>query len=233
MKVDLVLHREGESKTVTYDYVPREEGERPMALDVLLQAQDTEIPDLSHRYGCRNRACGLCTIDINGRPRIGCRARVREGDTISAQGTLPVVRDMVVRRDGIARQMRGRLPDMVRGNDLDVAAPEDYHELTSCIESYACLDNCPMHARNFDTAADGGGDQRDDKDAYRWGNPFSLLKLQRIRLDPVATPQQKDAALDAARDLGLDVCRDCPGCKCGIGIDLKRKVVGALLEADS
>ena len=228
MKVTLVLHREGVAKPFEYDYVPREDGERPMALDVLLQVQDTEVRDLAHRYGCRNRACGLCTIDINGRPRVGCRARVREGDTLSAQSTLPVVRDLVVRRDGIARQMRGRLPDKVLGNDLDVAAPDDYHELTSCIECYACLDGCPMHARNFEN----GTDQRDERDAYRWGNPFSLLKLQRVRLDPVATAQQKEAALDAARDLGLDACRDCPGCKCGIGIDLKHKVVSALLEAD-
>lgn len=148
MKVKLILNRDGVAETIAFEYVPREDGERPMALDVLLQAQDTEIRDLSHRYGCRNRTCGLCTIDINGRPRVGCRSRVREGDTLSAQATLPVLRDMVVRRDGIARQMRGRLPDMVRGNDLDVPAPDDYHELTACIECYACLDGCPMHAGN-------------------------------------------------------------------------------------
>ena len=227
VKVKLILNRDGVAETIAFEYVPREDGERPMALDVLLQAQDTEIRDLSHRYGCRNRTCGLCTIDINGRPRVGCRSRVREGDTLSAQATLPVLRDMVVRRDGIARQMRGRLPDMVRGNDLDVPAPDDYHELTACIECYACLDGCPMHAGNFID----GADQRDEHDAYRWGNPFSLLKLQRIRLDPVATAQQKDDALEVARDLGLDACRDCPGCKCGVGIDLKHKVVGALLDA--
>ncbi|MDP6352139.1 MAG: 2Fe-2S iron-sulfur cluster-binding protein [Alphaproteobacteria bacterium] len=227
MKVELLLHRNGVDQPVQYEYRPREEGERPMVLDILLQARQSDIPDLSFRYGCRNRACGLCTVDINGRPRIGCRARVRDGDRISAVAILPVLRDLVSRRDGIARQLRGHLPNGVHGNDLNLQAPADYHALTACVECYACLHDCPMHARNFDY----GDDSRDDADAYRWGNPFSLLKLQRIRLDPVATVAEKEIALDRAVGLGLSVCRDCPGCKCGIGIDLKRKVVAPLLEA--
>ena len=227
MKVEFLTVRDGAEETVVFDYRPRTEGERPMALDVMLQAQATALPDLSFRYGCRNRTCGICTIDVNGRPRIACRARVREGDVLSAPGTLPVLRDMVSRRDGVARQLRGRIPNGVRGNDLDVAAPDDYHALTACIECYACLDKCPMHARNFDD----GGERRDETGAYRWGNPFSLLKLRRVQLDPAASPDDKVQALDAAVDIGLDVCRECPGCKCGVGIDLKRKVIKPLLEA--
>ena len=229
MKVELVTVREGKSNSVMYEYLPREEGEKPMALDVLLQAQATKIPDLSFRYGCRNRTCGICTVDINGKPRIACRARVRDGDQVSAVSTLPVVRDMVAKRDGVARQLRGKLPTSLRGNDLNVEAPEDYHALTACIECYACLDHCPMHERNL--TADG--DERDENGSYRWGSPFSFLKMQRIRLDPVASESDKEEALSAAQYLGLEICRDCPGCKCGVGIDLKRKVVKPLLEAIS
>ena len=227
MKVALVTVRGGVEDKVVFDYRPRVEGERPMALDVLLQARATTLPDLAFRYGCRNRTCGVCTIDINGRPRIACRARVREGDVLSAPGALPAVRDMVSRRDGVARQLRGRLSVTARGNDLDVAAPGDYHALTACIECYACLDGCPMHARNFE----GGAERRDAAGAYRWGNPFSLLKLRLRQLDPAAAPEDREQAGSAAVDLGLDVCRACPGCKCGVGIDLKRKVVAPLLES--
>ncbi len=227
MRVSLLTVRDGAAEAVAFDYEPREEGERPMALDVLLQAQAATMPDLAFRYGCRNRTCGVCTIDINGRPRIACRARVREGDVLSAPGALPVVRDLIARRDGVARQLRGHLPNGVRGNDLNVAAPDDYHALTACIECYACLDKCPMHARNFDT---DGNEHRDEGGAYRWGNPFSLLKLQRIRLDPAAAEGEREQAVDTAMALGLEVCRTCPGCKCGVGIDLKRKVIRPLLD---
>ncbi len=225
MKVDIVLNRDGEESVLNYDYQRRHPDEKPMVLDLLLQAQATSVPDLAFRYGCRARNCGVCTVDINGRPRLACRARVREGDRLSPVATLPVLADLVVRRDGVARQMRGRLTDGLHGNDLNLEAPDDYHALTACIECYACLDNCPMHARNF---ADGNPDPAD---GYRWGNPFSLLKLQMIHLDPVAAEFEREKALDNAVDLGLDTCRDCPGCKCGIGIDLKRKVVKTLLNA--
>ena len=235
MKVEIVTHRDGEEAVVDYHYEPRVEGERPMALDVLLQAQATKIPDLAFRYGCRARNCGVCTIDINDRPRIACRARVREGDRLSPVATLPVLSDLVVRRDGIARQMRGRLSTGPQGNDLNVEAPETYHDLTACIECYACLDNCPMHARNFGGHLPGhmpeGTEAPDPAEGYRWGNPFSLLKLQRIRIDPLTTEAGREGALIHALDLGLDACVDCPGCKCGVGIDLKGQVVGELLKA--
>ena len=235
MKVEIVTFRDGTERVVAFDYRPRHEGERPMALDVLLQAQSTILPELAFRYGCRARNCGVCTIDVNGRPRIACRARVREGDRIAPLATLPVLSDLVVRRDGIARQLRGRLTAGPRGNDLNVEAPADYHALTACIECYACLHGCPMHARNF-----GGGlpgEMADDAGApdpmqgYPWGNPFSLLKLQRLRLDPLTREPGRAAALEQAIALGLDACVDCAGCKCGVGIDLKGKVVGELLAA--
>ncbi len=235
MKVEIVTHRDGEATVVDYDYQPRVEGERPMVLDVLLQAQATEMPDLAFRYGCRARNCGVCTVDINDKPRIACRARAREGDRISPVATLPVLSDLVVRRDGIARQMRGRLSGGAQGNDLNVEAPEAYHDLTACIECYACLDNCPMHARNFAGGLPAdmpeGHELPDPGEGYRWGNPFSLLKLQRIRIDPMTTDAGREAALDHAMDLGLDACVGCPGCKCGVGIDLKGQVVGELLAA--
>tara|TARA_A100000164_G_C21494513_1_gene579527 strand:- start:330 stop:617 length:288 start_codon:yes stop_codon:yes gene_type:complete len=90
-----------------------------------------------------------------------------------------------------------------------------------------------MHSRNFEGKLPG-----DVKDAlpnasegYMHGNPFSLLKLERLRNDPLTSEQGKNIAIEKAIDLGLDACLDCPGCKCGVGIDLKNKVIKPLLEA--
>lgn len=223
MKVEIVTVRDGVQAIVEFDYQKREENERPMVLDVLLQAQASTIPDLAFRYGCRARNCGVCTVDINDKPRIACRARAREGDKISAVASLPVVGDLVARRDGVARQLRGKLPQVVARNEMNVEAPQDYHDLTACIESYACLSKCPMHQRN------AGEEQSDPDSGNRWGNPFSLLKLQRVRLDPLSSEADREYALNQAVNLGLDACVDCAGCKCGVGIDLTRKVVQPLL----
>ncbi|MBM85262.1 MAG: hypothetical protein CMM47_04490 [Rhodospirillaceae bacterium] len=139
MKVEIETCRDGEIAIVEYDYARRDPKEKPMILDVLLQAQASAIPDLAFRYGCRARNCGVCTVDLNGQPRVACRARAREGDRISPLNTLPVLADLVVRRDGVARQMRNRLVRSAPGNDLNKEPPEDYNELTACIECYACL----------------------------------------------------------------------------------------------
>jgi succinate dehydrogenase / fumarate reductase, iron-sulfur subunit len=234
MKVEIVTRRGGEDATVEFDYALRHEDEKPMVLDVLLQAQATTMPELAFRYGCRARNCGVCTVDINDRPRVACRAIARDGDRISPMATLPALSDLVVRRDGVARQMRGRLASIGQGNDLNVEAPDDYHALTACIECYACLHNCPMHARNFDGGLPGDmadGTAPDPATGYRWGNPFSLLKLQRIRIDPLTSDAGRQAALDNAIDLGLDACVGCKGCKCGVGIDLMGKVVRDIVAA--
>ena len=91
MKLEIVTHRGGRGNVVTFDYTRRTPDERPMVLDILLQAQETTLPDLSFRFGCRARNCGVCTIEINGKPRIACRARAREGDLISAMSTLSLI----------------------------------------------------------------------------------------------------------------------------------------------
>ena len=97
LNVNIVTVRDGKETIVAYTYNKREEKEKPMALDVLMQAQSEVIPDLAFRYGCRARNCGVCTIDINDRPRVACRARVKDGDKLSAIATLPVLSDLVVR----------------------------------------------------------------------------------------------------------------------------------------
>ncbi len=229
MKVEIETHRDGESAIVEYRYERREPNEKPMILDVLLQAQATTMPDLAFRYGCRARNCGVCTVDLNGKPRVACRARIREGDRISPVNTLPVLADLVVGRDGVARQLRGRLTGAAPANDFNQDPPEDYHELTACIECYACLQDCPMHARNLTADAEPGAPDG-DTNGYRYGSPFSLLKLQLQRLDPLNTEAGREQALAHARDLGLDTCKECAGCKCGVGIDLMGKVVRPMLK---
>ena len=227
MNVRIVTYRNGKRGIVNYEYNMQSENEKPMALDVLVQAQDTTIPDLAFRYGCRARNCGVCTIDINNKPRVACRARVRDGDMLSPISTLPVLSDLVVRRDGISRQLRG-LDNNSKKNELNVEAPDSYHDLTACIECYACLHNCPMHEKNI---KNNHKKELIEKEFYEYGNPFSLLKLQRLRLDPLTTEPGKEQALESAINLGLDTCIECPGCKCGVGINLKGLVIKPLLEA--
>ena len=222
LKVRILLFRKKNSYEVEYIYKKKTPNERPMVLDVLLQAQENSIDDLSFRYGCRARNCGVCTVEINGKPRLACRARVKENDLISHLSTLPVVKDLIVKRDNISRQLVG-FNNLANKNNLNIEADKSYHNLTACIECYACLHNCPLHKKN-DTKDILTGEK------FEYGNPFSLLKLQRKYIDPLTPESEKKILLDKAIDLGLEVCKTCPGCKCGVGINLVEEVINPLLK---
>ena len=161
---------------------------------------------------------------INNLPRIACRSVVRNGDVLKAMNTLPVLSDLVVKRDNISRQLRGKLKTNTTKNDLNVEAPKEYHELTACIECYACLEKCPMHEKNSHDL------KPNYEKEYKWGNPFTLLKLQTVILDPLTSKDDVKCSINSAIDFGLETCLDCPGCKCGVGIDLKGKVIKPLVE---
>jgi len=224
--VKLQLYRNNNKEIIEYKYKKRSADERPMVLDVMLQAQETELDDLAFRYGCRARNCGVCTVDINGKPRLACRARVKEGDTLSPMATLPVVKDFVVKRDGIARQMKG-YNNISLKNDLNIEADSSYHNLTACIECYACLDGCPLHKKN-------DLEVKDSNNVYSFGNPFSFLKLQRLYIDPLTPEEEKRRIIEKAKSLGLETYRreykDLK-IKCGVGINLKDEVIRPLLDA--
>ena len=225
LKVRIKLFRDKKSFEVEYIYKKKSLDERPMVLDVLLQAQEEKIDDLSFRYGCRARNCGVCTVDINGKPRLACRARVKDDDLISPISTLPVIKDLIVKRDGIPRQMIGynKIPFK---NNLNVEAERSYHNLTACIECYACLDGCPLHKKN--------NLEIKNNNAYSYGNPFSFLKLQRLYIDPLTPEEEKKGIIEKAKSLGLETYKKeykNLKIKCGVGINLKHEVIKPLLDA--
>ena len=226
LNIKFKLKRNKEFRLIEYKYKKRSIDERPMALDVLLQAQEQKYDELAFRYGCRARNCGVCTIDVNDRPKLACRARVKEGDVLSAISTLPVIKDLVVKRDAITRQMKG-YNNISHKNDLNEDAHQSYHNLTACIECYACLDGCPMHAKNNIVDIQNNV-------AYKYGNPYSFLKIQRLLIDPFTAESEKDRLIDKAKSLGLDIYRreyKNLKIKCGVGINLKGEVIKPLLDA--
>ena len=57
LDIKIVTHKDGKDKVVEFQYRKSSINEKTMALDVLLQAQDTILPNLAFRYGCRARNC--------------------------------------------------------------------------------------------------------------------------------------------------------------------------------
>lgn len=80
---------------VSYE-VPYQEGDT--VLQALLNIYESQEP-IAFRYGCRFKKCGLCAMEINGRPRLACRTPLKDGLTVKPLRSLPVIRDLVIDRD--------------------------------------------------------------------------------------------------------------------------------------
>jgi succinate dehydrogenase/fumarate reductase-like Fe-S protein len=179
-------------------------------LDALEQAACSQAPALAYRFGCRDGRCGLCTIELDGRPRLACRQRAREGAHIGPLQSLPTIADLVVDRAATDAQLRGLLPPAA---PVDPVTPSPtWRSLEGCITCLACLDGCPVHA-------EGGG------------NPLAFLRLERARTQPGATDAIARQSVAAAAALGLERCATCMGCRCGVGIPLVSAAIAPLLRA--
>lgn len=223
MKYTIITGQESQKIVNNFEY-QQDESKRPMALDVLLQAKATSLPDLAFRYGCRNELCGVCTIEVNGDPRLACRCRVSEGDELAPLSTLPQLRDLVVERKNINRQLQKvSTPPPISNRPILSLEPTN---LNSCIECYACLSDCPMHERNKDESPH-------EENGFTYGNPYTMLKMRKAMLDPSRCDQDKQTLLTNTIALGLDACLDCDGCKCQVGIGLVNEVIEPLLASAS
>ena len=238
--MEIIILRQGGVKNASYQAMEKayrfrytlQPGEQPTALDVLIRAKEEAFQDLAFRYGCRNRKCGLCTLEINGKPRLACRAKVKNGDRLGPLQGLPVIRDLVVDRTGIDNQLAGRVEGRHHPNPWVPSLPgRTFVSLTRCIACYACLKGCPLQEMNL-RAFHGSRDVETSTGTsdYEFGNPYTFLRLRRIVEDNERDHTTREQALSAARSLGLETCRGCLGCLCQIGIPLIGEVIEPLLK---
>src|SRR3954453_14757875 len=77
-----------------------EVNEGEVVLDVIHRLQAEQAPDLAVRWNCKAGKCGSCSMEINGKPKLGCMTRMStfeesETVTITPLRTFPVIRDLV------------------------------------------------------------------------------------------------------------------------------------------
>jgi succinate dehydrogenase/fumarate reductase iron-sulfur protein len=189
-------------------------GEGESVLGVLQQIRETCDSTLAFRYGCRFKGCGLCTVEIDGRPLPACMVRAREGMEVGPLGSLPVLRDLVVDRrplaELLARHRLHLLPP--EGEELPTSfeVPPAYGELAKCTECLACLAGCPSF----------------DPGSVSFGGPLAFVKLAQLHLDP----RDGEDRRAQAKALGVATCRPCEDrCACPVGVPIYRVAIQPLL----
>ena len=192
--------------------VPTEEGATVMG--ALLYIYENYDSSLAFRYGCRNESCGLCAMDIDGKPGLACTTPLKEGMVVRPLQKLPVARDLVVDRQWIMpflKQFDLFVPERnTRVWPERLTVPAEHVRLTACTECLSCLADCPSYEPGL---ADRGG-------------PYHFVKLAQLYWDPrnQIDRQAQAAQLDIAR------CAACHSCWCPVGVPIYRMAVAPLMQ---
>ena len=138
-----------------------EVNEGEVVLDVLHRLQATQANDLAIRWNCKAGKCGSCSMEINGKPRLGCMTRMStfspsETLTITPLRTFPVIRDHAENERPFAGPrflMRIAELEMHPADTADrrEIAQDDFG-LGYCNITKCCTEVCPEHIKITDNA---------------------------------------------------------------------------------
>jgi succinate dehydrogenase iron-sulfur subunit len=130
-----------------------EVNEGEVVLDIIHRLQATETPDLACRWNCKAGKCGSCSMEINGKPRLGCMTRMStfeeaETITITPLRAFPIIRDLVTdvsfnyekaRETPAFAPPPGVAPGDYRMKQIDVERSQEFRK---CIECFLCQNTC-------------------------------------------------------------------------------------------
>jgi len=187
--------------------------ERTTVLETLMHIYENQDPTLAFRFGCRFDKCGLCAVEVNGKPRMACYTDVKEGMKIGPLTGTPVVRDLVIDRAAFfeaLRELELYIPEQGERSEPQVMQQSEAHKkLLSCVECLACNATCPGY----------------DFEKNPLLGPYVFVKLAQLHLDPRNEIDRRKQA----RDLGLGDCGGCKKCYCIHGINIRKHAVEVLV----
>lgn len=197
-----------------YDTVEVPLQPRMRVLDVLEYAVDNCGLGLAFRHFCGVKRCGMCGVNVNGKPVLACWEEATPSMVIEPLSNMPVIRDLTVDRSAVEAATaslepvlkretpyRG-FPELLRHGEM---LPS--YRLMNCIECYVCTAACPALGNGF-------------------VGPGSLVQLAKVALHPRDELDRSELAAKAGA--GDHDCTSCRRCEevCPVGIPI---VSGAIL----
>lgn len=201
LKIHVLRSRPGLDPFWQEYQLPAEDGEGQTVLSALIDIRRKQDETLAFRYGCRYQRCGLCAVEVNGRPRLACRYKLEDGQKIAPLSGLPVVKDLVVDRRILwtaYRQYGLFVVEHITDRPPEIRVDPIYHQLARCSECLACLAACPRYQ---------------SREPGFWG-PWLFVRLAMLKLDPRDTIDR----MEQASRFRPDGCRGCRGCFCPSGV---------------
>jgi succinate dehydrogenase / fumarate reductase, iron-sulfur subunit len=171
-----------------------------VVLDAIHRIQTYQDNDLAARWNCKAGKCGSCSVEINGRPRLGCMTRLnsyKDDETITVQPirAFPIIKDLVCDVSWNYKQNK-RIPKFKikpRGKDgkhrMYQRDVERVQEFRKCIECFLCQNVCHVlrdHER---------------KDAFV--GPRFMIRLASLEMHPL---DDDDRIPQVKKEFGAGMC---------------------------
>lgn len=177
-----------------------EVNEGEVVLDIIHRLQATETPDLACRWNCKAGKCGSCSMEINGKPRLGCMTRMStfeetETVTITPLRAFPVIRDLVTdvsfnyekaRETPAFAPPAGVKPGDYRMQQVDVERSQEFRK---CIECFLCQNTCHVVR-----------DHEENKKAF--SGPRFFIRAAELDMHPLDDREDRKEYAQASQGLG-------------------------------
>ena len=193
--------------------VPYTKGDK--VLGSLIYIHNNLDPCLAFRFNCRGRHCGECSMTINGKPGLACAVPMSPSVVLEPLRNLPVVKDLVIDRGSVYRQITESLPVITGQNPgdgklspMDMDVLERIVKLDDCIQCLCCMAICPAYK----------------KDPEAFPGPAALLAL--------ATAAEQGADIDLKEK--AELCTECGLCEkiCPRGIPICSEAIKKIKHDD-
>ncbi len=177
-----------------------EVNEGEVVLDVIHRLQATQTPDLAVRWNCKAGKCGSCSMEINGKPQLGCMTRMSTFDehetiTVTPIRTFPVIRDLVTdvsfnyvraREQPAFAPPAGLAPGEYRMQQVDVERSQEFRK---CIECFLCQNTCHVIR-----------DHEDNKRAF--AGPRLFIRAAELDMHPLDARTDRKEFAQAYQGMG-------------------------------
>jgi len=178
-------------------------------LDALINVREYEDGTLALRCSCRSAICGSCSMRVDGRARLACRAKViaiTGGDeehelVVEPMGNMPVIKDLVNDMESFWSKMRQVDPYLKpEGPEPEgeyLVSNEAMIDLThtmNCIMCGACVSDCTVLEVDKNFIA-----------------PAALAKAYRVAADP-RDGHAHDRLIELSESGGIWDCTRCNMC---------------------
>ena len=160
MKVKLKVKRSDPSSgTAGYSNYTIDAEESVTLLDALIEVREYVDGTLGLRCSCRSAICGSCSMRVDGRARLACRAKVialTKNDenheiVVEPMGNMPVIKDLIIDQELFWQKIRQVDPYLQPEGPVPEAeyrvpneAMIDLTHTMNCIMCGACVSDCTV-----------------------------------------------------------------------------------------